>query len=201
MREEAPPAASEDKSASASASACRPSARGAVGRGLARACVVVLLLAPPRGFAAGLVSDRLAVSGMVMTVLDLDVDDLRAFPSDQVANVDLTRRVGGETVASRVRGVRLTAVLERAGLAARDRNDWKHALVLATATDGYGVVFSWPELFNTDVGTGAWVVFERDGQALADGEGRIALVSTRDLQTGPRSVRWLARLAVRIVDE
>ncbi|MES1161454.1 MAG: sulfite oxidase-like oxidoreductase, partial [Rhizobacter sp.] len=62
-------------------------------------------------------------------------------------------------------------------------------------------VFSWPELFNTEVGGGVLAVFERDGQPLADREGRIALVSARDQRGGPRSVRWLARLGVRVIRE
>lgn len=45
------------------------------------------------------------------------------------------------------------------------------------------------------------VVFERDGQPLADREGRIALVSGRDLRTGPRSVRWLTRIDVRVLKD
>lgn len=151
--------------------------------------------------AADLVSEQLAVSGAVKNSLTLKVEDLRAFPADQIINVTVTRRVGGKEQSSLVRGVKLTAVLERAALASVSQNDWKHTVVLATATDGYQVVFSWPELFNSDIGAGALVVFERDGQPLAEREGRIALASTRDLRTGPRSVRWLARLDVRVLKE
>jgi hypothetical protein len=60
-------------------------------------------------------------------------------------------------------------------------------------------VFSWSELFNTEVGAGALLVFERDGQPLADREGRIALVSAKDTRAGPRSVRSLARIEVRVL--
>ena len=56
-------------------------------------------------------------------------------------------------------------------------------------------------MFNTEVGAGVLVVFERDGEPLAEPEGRIALVSTRDLRTGPRSVKGLARLDVRVLKE
>jgi len=47
------------------------------------------------------------------------------------------------------------------------------------------------------------VVFERDGQPLADREGRIALVSGRDLRTGLRSLRWMTmtRIEVRVLKE
>ena len=39
------------------------------------------------------------------------------------------------------------------------------------------------------------------GQPLADDEGRIAMVSTKDTRTGPRHVKWLQGIEVRkIVD-
>jgi DMSO/TMAO reductase YedYZ molybdopterin-dependent catalytic subunit len=151
--------------------------------------------------AAGLLSDELIVAGAVKAELRLTVTDLRAFPTDQLATVSSTRRVDDKETASSVRGVRLTAVLERAGLLATDQNDWKHTVVLATASDGYRVAFSWPELFNREAGSAVLVVFERDGQPLGDREGRIALVAGRDLRTGPRSVHWLTRLDVRVLKE
>ena len=151
--------------------------------------------------AAETVSEQVVVAGAVKSSLTLGVNDLKTFPAEQIASVTATRRVEDKDLASTVRGVRLTAVLERAGLAGNDRNEWKHTAVLATATDGYRVVFSWPELFNTEVGAGVLVVFVRDGAPLGDREGRIALVATRDLRTGPRSVTWLTRLDVQVLKE
>jgi DMSO/TMAO reductase YedYZ molybdopterin-dependent catalytic subunit len=173
-------------------------------RCLHAAFAVALVLFALRSAAADTVSEQVLVSGSVKTPLTLKVDDLKAFPADQIIGVSVTRRIGDKEMASTARGVKLTAVLERAGLANSaqgEQNDWKHTVVLATATDGYQVVFSWPELFNTEVGAGALLVFERDGQPLAEREGRIALVSARDLRTGPRSVKWLTRLDVRVLKE
>ena len=170
--------------------------------GLAGLAIVVGTgLAPVRALAAGPVTEEVRVTGAVKTALKLTTADLKAFPADQISTVTVTRRVDDKEVASSVRGVRLTAVLERAGLVEADHNTWKHAVVVASASDGYLVTFSWSELFNSEAGAGALVVFERDGQPLADREGRIALVSARDTRTGPRSVRWLNRLDVRILAE
>jgi DMSO/TMAO reductase YedYZ molybdopterin-dependent catalytic subunit len=160
-----------------------------------------LLLGLAVSAAAAGVSEQLSVAGAVKTPLTLDVDQLKAFPAAQISTLTVTRRLDGRDVVSAVRGVRLTAILERAALAPADHNDWKHTVVLATASDGYKVAFSWPELFNTEVGTSVLVIFERDGQPLADREGRIALVSARDLQSGPRSVRWLQRVEVKVLPE
>ena len=70
-----------------------------------------------------------------------------------------------------VRGVRLTAVLQQVGLAARDRTDWRKAVVMAIARDGYRAVFSWPELANTPTGAQAMVAYERDGGPLGASDG------------------------------
>jgi len=168
-------------------------ARGAL------AAALIALAGTTLAAAADVVSQQVVVAGAVRTTLTLTVDDLKAFPADQVIGLTVTRRIGDKETASTVRGVKLTAVLERAGLAGTDRNEWRHTAVLATATDGYQAVFSWPELFNTEVGSGALLIFERDGQPLAEREGAIALVSARDLRTGPRSVRWLTKLEVRVL--
>lgn len=134
------------------------------------------------GPAAGIVSQELSVSGAVKTPLTLKVEDLKAFAPEQISTVAVVRRPDDKGSTSTIRGVRLTAVLERAALANTEPNDWKHTVVTATATDGYAAVLSWPELFNTDVGAGVLVVFERDGQALTDRDGRIALFSSRGPQ-------------------
>ena len=149
--------------------------------------------------AASTVSEQVTVSGPVKTPLTLHVDDLKAFPPADVQTVTVKRRVDKDEVDSVVRGVKLTAVLDRAGFVGSDPNEWKHTVVLVTATDGYQVVFSWSELFNSDLGAGAMLVFERDGQPLADREGRIALVSAKDTRGGPRSVRSVDRLEVRVL--
>jgi hypothetical protein len=41
------------------------------------------------------------------------------------------------------------------------------------------------------------VVYERDGAALDDSEGRIALVSLKDTRRGTRHVKWLQSVELR----
>jgi DMSO/TMAO reductase YedYZ molybdopterin-dependent catalytic subunit len=173
--------------------------------GVWRSLVIALLglaLQGLGGEAIAQVSQQVRVEGAVKTPLLLSVEDLKAFPAEQIATLTVHRKVDDKDVPSTLRGVRLTSVLERAGLLASDeRHDGKHTIVVASGTDGYRVVFSWPELFHTEHGGEALVVFERDGQALADREGRIALAPGGDLRSGPRSVHWLARLDVRVLKD
>jgi DMSO/TMAO reductase YedYZ molybdopterin-dependent catalytic subunit len=157
-----------------------------------------LLCCAVPAMAAGNGSNEVAIVGTVTKPLTLTVDELRALPPGLAASAAMTRTVQGQEVATTVKGVSLAALVKRAGLVEPDRNSWKHTIVLAVATDGYSVAFSWPELVNTDVGAGVLVVYERDGKALDNGEGPIALVSAKDQRTGPRHVRWLQRVEVNI---
>jgi hypothetical protein len=111
----------------------------------------------------------------------------------------VTRRIDGVERSTTVRGVRLAALLDAAGLDERDRLDWRQSVVLASGADGYRVVFSWPELVNTEGGGQVLVVHERDGAPLDAREGPIALHAPGDLRSGPRHVRQLVRLEVRIL--
>lgn len=161
-----------------------------------RNLVVCAWLATVVAGASAQVSAHLEVTGVVRQSVSLDASALAAFPPADIGQFVQTRS-GQATPPSTVRGVRLAALVERAGLVTPGRDDWKSLAVIATATDGYRAVFSWAEITNTAVGDGVLVVFERDGQPLDDREGAMALMSTNDRRIGPRYVRNLAHIEVR----
>lgn len=143
---------------------------------------------------------RVVVGGAVRQTLALGVDELRQFPADQIVELRLPAR-DAKSPPSVLRGVRLRAVLERANIVTTDHNTVKKLAIVAAASDGYKVVFSWSELFNAELGDAALIVFERDGQPLAAAEGPLALISGKDIRSGPRHVKWLQSVEVRqIVD-
>ena len=72
-------------------------------------------------------------------------------------------------------------------------------MVIVTASDGYHAIFSWAELYLSPIGEGAMIVYERDGAPLADNEGPLALVSLKDLRPGPRHVKWLKSIELRVL--
>ena len=145
-------------------------------------------------------ADDLVVAGEVRRTLSLSAVALREYPHAAQTSFRASREVAGQaTNATEVRGVRLLALLEQAGLAERDRLDWRKAVVIAIARDGYRAVFSWPELANTAGGAQVMVAYERDGIPLAAGEGPLAIHAPADTRTGPRHVKWLQRIEVRVL--
>lgn len=139
-----------------------------------------------------------SVSGIVEHALTLSVADLRATPPAQIVELRLAGGGGSDAAKpSVVRGVRLRDLVEQAKIVTRDHNTVKKIAIIATASDNYKAVFSWNELFNTDIGDSVLVVFERDGKPLTIEEGPLALVSGKDLRSGPRHVKWLQAIEVR----
>lgn len=160
-------------------------------------------------FAAGKVAnpaqymtDSVTISGAVENALTLRVDDLRAFPPQQVGEVPLVCQSGANLgKLENLKGVRLRDILERAVVVSHDHNDVKKTVIIATASDGYKVVFSWSEIFNSPIGDGVLVFFEKDGKQLAEDEGRIAMISAKDVRSGPRHVKWLQAIEVKKIAE
>ncbi|RZT97914.1 molybdopterin-dependent oxidoreductase [Rivibacter subsaxonicus] len=169
-----------------------------------RALLLVLLASaalPAAAQAPGPGPAGVSVRGDVLRPLQLGREELAAFAADEQASTSVLRRVAGQERQTTARGVRLRALLARAGLAERDRLDWRKTVVIVSASDGYRVVFSWPELENTEAGAQVLVLYERDGAPLPASEGPLALLAAADLRPGPRHVKWLSTVEVRILRE
>lgn len=144
------------------------------------------------------VTEQIAVSGAVENKLKLSVEDLRQFPPQQVGELPLVCQSGADRgKLENFKGVLLRDILEKAKVVSRGHNDVKKIAIIASASDGYKVVFSWSEIFNSPVGEGVLVFFEKNGLPLSDEQGRIAMVSTKDIRTGPRHVKWLQGIEVK----
>jgi DMSO/TMAO reductase YedYZ molybdopterin-dependent catalytic subunit len=148
------------------------------------------------------VTTTLAVRGNVAKPMTLSVTDLGRFPVHRVDDTRVVRAQGGASEAARqFAGCLLRDVLDAAKLTEIDRLDLRKTIIVATASDGYKAIFSWAELFNTTIGDGVLVVYERDGAPLGNDEGRIALISLKDTRPGPRHVKWLSTVeVVRVPD-
>lgn len=138
------------------------------------------------------------LQGLAAHDLPLSVDALRALPPVDLGPTDIVCMT--ERLVSRAEsfvGVQLKAVLEQAGLGARHRAELKQTLVLCHGADGYRVIFSWYELFNTAVGEQVLLVTERDGLSLgSNGHEEIALISAADTFRGPHNLHRLARIEI-----
>lgn len=146
---------------------------------------------------AGTPSHTLTVTGAVLASVSLDLASIQRLAPKDTGPMDVVCASGEvKGKVDNYRGVLLTDILNTVGIRLEDHKDDRRMVIVARATDGYTVTFSWSELYNTEVGKQVIVAWEKDGKPLDDGEGQLLLVSGKDIKTGPRRVRWLDRIEV-----
>jgi DMSO/TMAO reductase YedYZ molybdopterin-dependent catalytic subunit len=130
------------------------------------------------------------VTGEVKQALTLSAADLAKMPRATVR----TTNNGMETVYE---GVWLHEVLKRAGVPEGNelRGKALSSYVLATAQDGYQVLFSLSELDPSFIDNEILLADTANGKPLFGAQGRFRLVVPKD-KPGARSVRMLTRIEV-----
>ena len=141
--------------------------------------------------AAAPASSTLKVTGEVRTPLSLSPDELKAMPRKRVEVKD----EDGRAVA--YEGVLVGEILKRAGakVGSDMRGNAVATYVVASASDGYQVVFSLAEVDPVFTGSEVIVADTIDGKPLFAYQGPFRIVAPRDTRPA-RSIRMLERLEV-----
>ena len=145
--------------------------------------------------------NALRVSGRVKQPLVVSMEELRGMDTEEVT--DLPIFCGSGTPKGRIagcRGVLLENVIRMAEVITQEDNDTKRMFIVASAGDGYKVVFSWQEIFNTPIGGGVMILIERDGKSLCEKNGGPELISAEDYFTGSRYVKGLENIEVLLAE-
>lgn len=82
---------------------------------------------------------------------------------------------------------------------AEDHKVLNEYYLVCIASDNYKVVFSWNEIFNSEVGKSVYIITGQDGNWTYVLDNRIALVSSKDQLTGRRYVKGLQKIVIQRV--
>jgi hypothetical protein len=145
-------------------------------------------------------ANTLRVTGKVKQPLVLRMEELCGMDAEEVKDLPLI--CGDGTPKGRIascRGILIENVIRMAEVIKDDEEDTKRMFIIASASDGHKVVFSWQEIFNTPIGGGVMVLIERDGKSLCGEPGSLELISAEDYFTGSRYVKGLTNIEVVLV--
>ena len=151
--------------------------------------------------AAPAVSGALVLNGRLVRPLSLGLEQLRRYESVVATPFDLRCYTTNRFIRNvePYRGVRLTTLIEDAGLPNDPPGEFKRTVFVAVGHDGYVVTFSWHELFNTPIGEQVIVAYECGGRPLEAADGAPILFSGADILPAPRHVKRLARIEAQVV--
>jgi hypothetical protein len=104
----------------------------------------------------------LRIVGRVRRPLVVDVKELCKMASEELHDLPIYCGTGDPKGSiGNCRGVLLEKVISLAEVIREEHNDTKKMYIVVSAEDGYKVVFSWQEIFNTSVGGGVMILIEK----------------------------------------
>ena len=163
------------------------------------AFLYLILVSSLKGFSqeTGSVSDHFAIEGEVANQTSFDFNNAKDFNMIKLDSFVVYNHLHEKKrTLKNIRGILLTDILKNAGIDEKNPRLLSEFYYTCIAHDGYKVVFSWNEIFNTDVGSQILVVTEADGKIGMAMPDRILLLSAKDIATGRRFVKGLERIVV-----
>lgn len=145
-------------------------------------------------------SSSFVIVGAVKQEISFSIADLQKYPAQKAGKGKLNVYSHDGTLRSTLKGLEgipIKTLLEKVEFDVASPKDLSQFYLVFEATDGYQVVYSWNEIFNTPVGDNVYVLTKADGVRLDAMEQRIAVASMSDMRTGRRYVKGFNKITVK----
>src|SRR5271156_666738 len=110
-------------------------------------------------------TSEFTVTGIVTNELTFGIKDLDQYKQEDLGDMVIRNQKGEQKrIAKSVKGILFKTVLEKAGIHADKPKEYSEIYIVLTASDGYKNVYSWNELFRTEVGEHIYIVTAEDGK-------------------------------------
>ncbi|MBK0379867.1 hypothetical protein [Mucilaginibacter segetis] len=141
---------------------------------------------------------QFTISGNVETESVITLDSLQQYHVKAIGDLNITDHTGKfKHRDNMVRGVLLKDILSHTKFKADSPKLLSRIYFVCTAADGYSVVYSWNELYNTAVGDHVFIITGKNKVKAADMPESIQMASTSDYKTGRRYIHNLVSIDVR----
>ena len=146
-------------------------------------------------------SETLKIEGKIKAEKTFSITELDTFPKVIIADQVLYNHKGEvKSTVKNMKGILLKTVLADIKFDYEKPKELNEFYFIFVATDGYKVVFSWNEIYNTEAGNNFYIVTEMEGKKLKDLDQRILFISTADLKSGRRFIKALEKIEVKRVE-
>lgn len=159
--------------------------------------LLVLLTAPAFAQEVLKPTNSFSISGKVNKVVVITMDSLKQYPLKEMGDFKITNHLGAfKHEDEHLKGVLLKDVLSHAVFAVNNPKLLSQLYFVCVAADGYEVVYSWNELYNTPVGDQVFILMEKNGKKAEQLPESIQMASMLDFKTGRRYLHNLSKIVV-----
>jgi hypothetical protein len=143
-------------------------------------------------------TDAFSINGELKAIRQIGIVDIEKLTVHNIGDVVITNHAGEvKGTAKGLKGVKLKELMASVQLLTDNPRLNSTYYFIMKASDGYTVVFSWNEIFNSPIGEKLFIVTSKDGVALKNMTERLLLISPTDLNTGRRYVKGLSEIQVK----
>lgn len=163
-------------------------------------CLLVFILSCFEAIAQHKVeaTHQFTISGLVEKPLTIDIGAIGKYPVVTLEDIVVKNHRGEEKkTAKNVKGILLKTLMDSVHFTVSKPKHYSELVIVLTASDGYMNVYSWNELFNTEIGNHVYIITEKDGQKIDNMDGAIVVVSTSDINAGSRYLKGLSKIEIK----
>jgi len=161
---------------------------------------ILLLVVSVTGFSQNKIetTNEFTVTGLVDKPITISYPDIERQKIIDIGDFKITNHLGEfKKEYKNVKGVLLLDLLKDISITTASPKLLSEYYLVFKASDGYSVVVSWNELFNTEIGNTFYIVTEANNQSQKDAPEKILLIATKDFKTGRRHIKGLQNIEVK----
>lgn len=145
-------------------------------------------------------TDQFIITGKVKQEKTINITDIKRLSSITLSDVNVSCSPKIENRVKEIKGVLLKNILDSVAFQYEKSRMLNQYYFLFVAKDGYKMVFSFNEMYNTEIGKNLYLVTEMEGKPLDQMDNRIMVLTTKDIKGGSRNMKWLSKIVVGMAE-
>lgn len=146
-------------------------------------------------------ASSLQIKGDIAQPVTISFTDLNTYTVHEIKSLDiLNHKMEFKKTLKNMKGVWLKDLLSQVKFNVSSPKELSTFYLVCTADDGYKVVYSWNELFNSTTEKNPMIIMESDGVSALKKEDGISLVTPGDQATGRRYVKNISQIIIHKAD-
>ena len=145
-------------------------------------------------------TDKILITGEVENEITISISDLLKLKPVKIEDVVITNHLGEKkSTASKLSGVPIKDIFKSVQFKEGNPKLLSTFYLVFVASDGYQVVYSWNEIFNTATGDNTFILVQKNEKQINEMEDRLVVVTKTDFKTGRRFIKGLSKIIVHRV--
>lgn len=145
-------------------------------------------------------TDSFTITGKVKAEKTITINDLQRYKVIELQDINTSCSPKKEERVKKVKVVLLKNILDSVAFQYEKPRMLNQFYFMFIASDGYKLLYSFNEIYNTETGNNLYVVIEMDGKPVEKMENRILMLNTSDIRGGSRNMKGLKQIVVGMVE-